>query len=406
MPGGRPASVTGRLLIRSSRSSGILIALVVGAHLAGAQKPAKEPRRPTLIAGADTNDARAYYAHGLSKLERDPEQAADAFYWAMRINPTFADAYYARRCALLLSDRIRFQQYMEDDRGALQSAEIKRIDSLYYFSLTINPFMYRGLDARLFRTYLLQVGDDFARRNNLGPGEVQYAINRWLMDAPASFKAWRAYGDGRFPDALRLYADAIKEAKFKAGLRADRGRLFFQVGDADSALTELTQSLDELRKADKKDLVYVYESKALLEHSIALVQQRLGNRTAAKEAFARALEEDLSYFPAHVQLAYLALEGKDTTAALGEMDLAVQIRGDDPVLRYIYGYALATSGRYQDAEVQLRKAIEVNPAFAPPYHVLGLVLDGQGKTNAALAQYQSFLARASQSDARRKEAEE
>jgi tetratricopeptide (TPR) repeat protein len=379
---------------------------VTGAHLAAAQKPQKEPRRPALVAGADTNDARAYYTHGLSKLERDPEQAGDAFYWAVRINPTFADAYYARRCALLLTDRIRFQQYMEDDRGTLQSAEIKRIDSLYYFSLTINPFMYRGLDARLFRTYLLQVGDDYARRNNLGPGEVQYAINRLLMDASASFKAWRAYGDGRFTDALRLYAEAIKEAKFKAELRADRGRVFFQIGEPDSALTELTQALDELRKADKKDLVYVYESKALLEHSIALVHQRLGDKPAAKEAFARALEEDLSYFPAHVQLAYLALDAKDTTTALSELDLAVQIRGDDSVLRYIYGYALATSGKYHEAELQLRKAIEVNPVFAAPYHVLGLVLDGQGRGNEALVQFQTFLARASQSDSRRKEAEE
>ena len=392
--------------MRCRLTSAFAAALVTGAHLAAAQQPPKEPRRPGLVAGADTNDARAYYAHGLSKLERDPEQAGDAFYWAMRINPAFADAYYARRCALLLTDRIRFQQYMEDDRGTLQSAEVRRIDSLYYFSLTINPFMYRGLDARLFRTYLLQVGDDYARRNNLGPGDVQYAINRLLMDASASFKAWRAYGDGRFIDALRLYAEAIKEVKFKAELRADRGRLFFQIGEPDSALTELTQALDEFRKADKKDLVYVYESKALLEHSIALVHQRLGNKPAAKEAFARALEEDLSYFPAHVQLAYLALDANDTTTALSEMDLAVQIRGADPVLRYIYGYALATSGKYHEAEVQLRKAIEVNPVFAAPYHVLGLVLDGQGRGNEALAQFQTFLARASQSDSRRKEAED
>ena len=231
-------------------------------------------------------------------------------------------------------------------------------------------------------------------------------MRAWTSARSERTRSPRAYGDGRFPDALRLYAEAIKDAKFKAELRADRGRLFFQVGEADSALTELTQAVDELRKADKKDLVYVYESKALLEHSIGLVQQRLGNKSAAKEAFGRALQEDLSYFPAHVQLAYLALDGKDTTTALGEMDLAVQIRTDDPVLRYIYGYALATSGKYPEAEAQLRKAIEVDGAFAAPYHVLGLVLDGQAKGSEALAQYRSFLARASQSDARRKEAEE
>ena len=384
-------------------ASVVVSVLVTAAQPAPAQQPKDAPRRPHLPAGVDTNNARVYYDFGIANLERDPEAAADAFYWATRINPVFADAFYARRCALLLTDKIRFQKYVEDDRGTLRSDEIKRIDSLYYVALTINPFIYRGLDARLFRKYLNDFADDFAMRNNVS---VQYEINRWLMDAPVAFKAWRAYGEGRFTDALKFYADAIKDARFKAELRADRGRLFFQTGQADSALTELTQSLDELRKADKKDLVYVYASKALLEHSIGLVQQRRGDRAAAKEAFGRALQEDLSYFPAHVQLAYLALDSKDTTTALSEMDLAVQIRPSDPTLHYIYGFALATSGRVEDAEKQLRHGIEVDPDFATPYYVLGQVLDTQGKGTDALAQYQAFLARASQVDPRRKEAEE
>ena len=49
--------------------------------------------------------------------------------------------------------------------------------------------------------------------------------------------------------------------------------LFFQIGEADSTLAELALAPEELRKADKKDLVYTYESKALLEHSISLVQR-------------------------------------------------------------------------------------------------------------------------------------
>jgi tetratricopeptide (TPR) repeat protein len=182
--------------------------------------------------------------------------------------------------------------------------------------------------------------------------------------------------------------------------------LFFQLNQADSALTELAQALDEMRKTDKKDLVFVYSSKALYEHSIGLIQERLGNPAAAKEAFGRALQEDLSYFPAHVQLGYLALEAKDTTTALSEMDLAVQIRGDDPMLRFVYGYSLAVSGKFQDAEVQLRKAIEIDPLFAAPYSQLAEVLDGEGKASDALAQYRSFLALSSQSDLRRKDVEE
>jgi hypothetical protein len=91
-----------------------------------------------------------------------------------------------------------------------------------------------------------------------------------------------------------------------------------------------------MRKTDKKDLVFVYSS---------------------KEPFGRALQEDLSYFPAQVQLGYPALESKDTTRALSEMDLAVQIRGDDPMLRFVYGYSLAVSGKSRDSDLR-RKAVE------------------------------------------------
>ena len=383
------------------------LALMTARDTTQAQKSKDEPRRPRLDASADTNDSHVYYEYGLEKLERDPEEAADAFYWAARIDPTSADAFYARRCALLLSDKYRFQKYFEEDRRTLQSNEIKRIDSLYFYSLTINPFLYRKLDVRLFAEYIQLWSEEYARRNNLNAGEVRYAVEREIsQESSASMRAWQAYGEGRFREALDLYAEAIKRARHKAELRADRGRLFFQLGQADSALAELTLAIDELRKTDKKDLVYVYESKALIEHSIGLVQQRLGHAPAAKEAFSQALQEDLSYFPAHLQLAFIGMNDKDTTTTLSELDLAVQIRPDDPLLHYTYGFALATYGKFEDAQVQLRKAIEVDPSFAAPYYLLGEVLDALGKPSEGLTQYQTFLARASRQDLRRKEAEQ
>lgn len=392
-------------MLRSLKFAGVT-ALLAGT-VAFAQKPKNEPKRPKLPAGVDTNSAQVYYDFGLENLERDPDKAADAFYWAARINPTLADAYYARRCALLLADRYRFQRYMTEDRGTIESDEVKRIDSLYLYALTINPFLYRKLDVRLFHAFVGNISEEFARQHrDVSAGEVQYYLERQLAQWPAGFRAGQAYGEGRFDAALSLYAEAIKHARFKAYYRIERGRLFFQLNEADSALAELTQALDEVRKADKKDLVYVYDSKAVLEHSIGLVEQRLGNGPAAKEAFGQALQEDLSYFPAHIQLGFAALEAKDTTTALSEMDLAVQIRGDDPSLRYIYGYALATSGKFNDAEIQLRKAIELDPVFATPYFVLGQVLDSEGKGSDGLAQYHAFLSRASQQDLRRKDAED
>src|SRR5260370_9990844 len=102
-----------------------LLCLFASATPSAAQK---EPRRPKLPAGADTNNAFAYYDFALALLKEDPEKSADALYWAARINPTWADAFYARRVALLLSDKSRLLRYFNGDRRTIQSDEIKRID--------------------------------------------------------------------------------------------------------------------------------------------------------------------------------------------------------------------------------------------------------------------------------------
>ena len=52
--------------------------------------------RPPLPVGADTNDATAYYKLGDSAMTREQGLADRAFYWAIRLDPTMADAYYGR----------------------------------------------------------------------------------------------------------------------------------------------------------------------------------------------------------------------------------------------------------------------------------------------------------------------
>jgi len=365
-----------------------------------------EPARPRLAAGADTNDANAYYQLGLDVLERSPTKAADAFYWAARINPAWAEPFYARRVALLLNDRHRLQSYWRRDKKTLRSPETQRIDSLYLHALALQPFLYQKLDRVLFDAIVRDIAERATRYSDVTASELEYEMEVYLNSAPPAFRAWRAQSQGDFERALSLYAEAIKRTRDDAWLHAERGRLFFQLGNADSALVQLTQALAKLRAADKKEVIYLYESKALMEHRLGMVHRRLGNNAAAREALGRALEEDLAYYPAHVEMGFLALETKDTTTALAEMDLAVQLRGDDPVLRYTYGYALAVSNKLPEAEEQLRKAVELDPVFAAPHYVLGEVFDVRLMRAEALREYRAFLALASRQDTRRAEAEE
>jgi tetratricopeptide (TPR) repeat protein len=363
------------------------------------------PPRPRLDGGADIRDANAYYRFGLSVLDHDPALASDAFAWATRIDPTWAEAWYARHAALLLRDHRRLRRYWNRDERLLKSPEIRHIDSLYLYALTLKPFLYRSLDRLMLLAMVEDAAEEIARRSGGTNAEVRYDIDSWMQTAPLTMRAWRAYCDRNFEDALELYAAAIHETRRPGWLHAARGRILFQLNRADAALDELMAALDERREDDKGSLVYVYESKELLEQSVGIVYLRLGNAARAREAFGRALQENLAFFPAHVQLALLAAEAHDTATAVSEMELATQLRGDDPGLRYLYGYTLASFGRFAEAETQLRESARLDPDYASPHYVLGQVTDAQLHAADALEEYRNFLALASRQDPRRADAE-
>ena len=60
----------------------------------------------------------------------------------------------------------------------------------------------------------------------------------------------------------------------------------------------------------------------------------------------------------------------------------------------------ATPRRYADAEVQLRKAIELAPDFPTSYFNLAVALAQQGKRDEAIAHYRQFISRAPRTAAR------
>ena len=367
-----------------------------------AQKKGSIPKRPKLQFTTDTNDAVAYYQLGQQSLMRDPRLAADAFYWATRITPNSAEALYGLRTARHLADPYRFQRYMEDDRKTIESSEVKQIDSLLIRALMLNPFLYRKFDELMFRSYVHHaVNRSSPGSERPSPGELDFWISQWMSRGGPESRAWLAYSEGRFADALRNYAEAAKSTKRKARLRTERGRIFYLTGNQDSALAELRLALDELRNKDNKELVRLYDSKAVLEHSVAKIHVQRNDLAAARESYGRALEEDLSFYPAHFELGNLALQVGDTATALSEMELAVQINGDDAVLRLVYGYALLAKGRYDDAAQHLTKAIELEPYFPNLYYFLGQVYEGQQKPADAVRQYEAFLGRAAMSHPQR-----
>jgi Tfp pilus assembly protein PilF len=127
-----------------------------------------------------------------------------------------------------------------------------------------------------------------------------------------------------------------------------------------------------------------------------LIQLEEENYAAARDAFGRALAENLSFYQAHARLGDVAMLQHDPAAALAEYDQAVQLYGDDPVLRDNYGVALLRSGQahYADAEAQFRKAVELAPDYANPYFNLAVALADEGRKEDAIVQFREFVRRA------------
>jgi len=369
-----------------------------------AQRLGPEAKRPRLLADADTNDARSYYALGIQQFERDAEKAAAAFYWAARINPAWGEPMYARRAALLMMEPFTLRQVMEGNRRTLESKEMRRLDSLQFRALMMNPFLYRKLDRQMFMAYIRGVASGGSRGEQTP--ELEYAIENYLRRAGDQMRGWLAYSDGDFSIALEAYKRALDNSRDKAPIHLDRARIMSMQGHVDSAMAEFNNALVDMRKKDQKDLVIFYNSKALAEYSIGVLLEGADNTTGAREAYGRALQEDLAYYPAHMRLGLLSLGLKDTTTAMSELALAAQLAPDEPHVRYVNGWVLAASGHYTEAADELNKAVKLEPFYALPYLRLGQVTEHLGKAKESLDAYEHFLALSAATDPQRQMATE
>ncbi len=368
----------------------------------GAQKPALIPLRPRLDAGADTNDAATYYRFGMQMLNGKPAESVKAFYWAMQINPSSAEVMYALRTSTLLAMTPGdLFEYFDWDRKK-RKPEYLALDSLLFRAYTVNPFVYRNMDVPLIRA-LIEANaikyDPSVDRAELGH-EVLEHLNSMRK------QGWLSYAEGRLPDALDGYSKQLHDKGRNkkdhedndSEIHADRARVFYQMGNMDSARAELTAAIAGFRERDKKDVVILYESKAMYEQSLGMINERSNKPDEAREAYGQALTEDLSYYAAHSRLAQLQLKGGDTTAALTEMDLAVQLQPNDPGLRYSYAMLLVQAGKDGDAGQQLIKAIAADPYYAAPRFLLARISDVEEYTDEAVKGYTDYIALAPSTD--------
>jgi len=309
-----------------------------------------------------------------------------------------------------MSDPRRMVDYEEGVRRVVRSPEVQRMDSLYLRALTMNPFLYRRFESDRFRAYMMawfrkELGSVEGGSSTPEAG-LQTWITQMLQGGSPLLRARDAYGKGNFDEALRQYDLAIRDARRKSWLRTERARLFAHVHNDSAAAGEFGRAIADLRREDQRDIVYLYESKALLEFGVGQLHERMGDADAAREAYGRAIAEDLAFYPAHVRLGLMAMAAGDTATAVAEMSLAAESGAVEPTVGFAYATILARSGRVDDAVTQLQGVMERAPFYADPYLVMGALRDGQGKPAEAAAAYRGFVARAARNHPRRAVAEQ
>jgi tetratricopeptide (TPR) repeat protein len=160
---------------------------------------------------------------------------------------------------------------------------------------------------------------------------------------------------------------------------------------------------DALEKRAKESAAAMAHNKALNEAFNAGKEAFLAkNYQLAVDSFAKAVEVDPSQHVVWGNLAdaYVSLAGTQTGAdqqatldkRLGAFQKAIELKPDDPAYHNNYALALAKAKKYPEAQAELSKAAQIDPASAAKYfYNLGAVLVNTGHVEEAGAAFQKAI---------------
>lgn len=329
--------------------------------------------RPRLADTADTNDPLAYYQLGDSLRYQRPGVADRAFYWATRLDPTFADAYFAR---WRLLRRDNSQREMPDgsirDIFRLKPSMAAATDSLLSIAIAYSPFLDGALDVPLS---IVNMSERMASRD-------------------PTLAGMRAFGLRDYRTAVAKWSKAISQDPKQSMLHIARAHAWVRLEELDSAIADLTQLALRLERVQHDSLMKAYFSKEFLYYAIGMLHGSKGRYPEARAAFEQALAENLGFYMAHVRLSGALVALRDTATALSELETAILIRPDDPLVLIYDGNLLVSKGRVADGEARIRAALRADSDYALPHVFLGLAAEARHDTTAARAQYTEYLARA------------
>lgn len=196
--------------------------------------------------------------------------------------------------------------------------------------------------------------------------DARQAFEGALRLEPANFVALRGLGfldfsQGRFAQA-RVWLEKAVHARPKSfQVRFLLGAVLVELNDPESAINHLrvAHQLDTTHADVRKLLAAQYSATGQYEQAIALLAPVVDR-------------------PPYDEEAHLLLIGARQASGDSEGVFALATRAQrrfprSPQVAAWLGFQLQFSGRYEEAEKELRKAIDLEPSFGVPYQLLGEV---------------------------------
>lgn len=375
-----------------------------------------------LAAQDATPTVRDYMNRGITNIQNgDYRSAVEDFSEAIKVDPTFADAYVARgytyfileEYELALADYDRALELDPDyvdaylGRGDLylrlgdSALAIVNYDRAIELDAN-NASAYFGRGNAYFeQENFQQAAADFTRVIELNP-EVPfpYVARGYAYynfgDAQRALDDLREYvrlaGDNADPQIVNLIAELESQTgptPAGGGARAGAVSLAPLLASPTAQATEAIIDAEDILGADEATpAAPADEAVVYYNQGIAQVTER--NFEEAIENFTRAIELDPNFADAYFSRGYAYWQQLEVERAIADYDEAIRL--DPSVAQYFYFRGLV----YYDLDVEqaiadFSAAIELEADFADAYFYRGILRAGQGDNERAIADYNRVI---------------
>jgi len=276
------------------------------------------------------------------------------------------------------------QDYFSDGMTEMLTANLAQISGLRVISRT-SAMQYKGAHKSL-PEIARELNVDAIVEGSVLASEGKVRITAQLIYAPDDKHLWAQTYDRNLSDVLllqtevaRTIADQIEvtltpkeELQLTGARRVDpvaqdaylRGRYYWQ--QRDSGPENLKKAFDYFQQALKKDPRYALAYVGLSQYYSVLpfYSQSTPDEVfpRAKVAVARALELDNTLSEGHATLAYIkTYYDWDWVGAEAEFKRSLALNSNDSTVLHWYSRFLASSGRIDEALVEIQHARELDP---------------------------------------------